>query len=73
MTDTRTRGFVRYLPLVLDALRSKNPEPLRQVLAFIRGVVQIPPEDLAGLLERGGLWTLTLQGAQTCLASEEAG
>lgn len=100
MTEAKSNRFTKYFPLLLDALRSVDPAPMRpaEAMAWIRSKQEIPAGDLtrfiqngtqsifendvhwarfylakAGLLgnARRGLWSLTPEGRQAKLSSEE--
>ena len=47
MADPKSNRFLRYFPLLLDALRSSAPKPMRpaEASAWIRRVVDVPDED----------------------------
>src|ERR1035437_9894725 len=47
--------FVRYFPLLIDALRAKHPDPMRpkEALAWIRSKITIPSEDLTRHIQNG--------------------
>jgi 5-methylcytosine-specific restriction protein B len=49
MTEAKGNRFTRYFPLLLDALRSSDPDPMRPADAFnwIRRAVDVPDEDLS--------------------------
>lgn len=51
MADFIPGGCARYLPPLLDALRAKDPDPLRpaEVCAWLRATGEVPPEDLIPL------------------------
>jgi 5-methylcytosine-specific restriction protein B len=55
MADAKVNRFTKYFPLLLDALRSKYPEPMRpaEVQAWIRSRIEIPAEDLNRFIENG--------------------
>lgn len=58
MTTAESRGnrFTKYFPLLLDALRSVDPTPMRpsEALAWIRGQGVVAEEDLVRHIEGGG-------------------
>lgn len=56
MTATKGSRFLRYFPLLLDALRSSAPHPMRPADAFawIRGAADVPDEDLSRSIVSGG-------------------
>ena len=47
--------FVRYFPLLIDALRAKHPDPMRpkEALAWIRSKMTVPSEDLTRHIQNG--------------------
>lgn len=49
MAETKGNRFTRYFPLLLDALRSSAPNPMRPADAFawIRRAVDVPNEDIS--------------------------
>ena len=49
MTDGQKKSFTRYLPPLLDALRSSEPNPMRPAaaMAWIRNAIEVPEEDVA--------------------------
>ena len=55
MSDSKSNRFTRYFPLVLDALRSTHPTPMRpaEVRAWIRSNVDVPADDLTRHVENG--------------------
>jgi 5-methylcytosine-specific restriction protein B len=55
MTDSRSNRFTKYFPLLLDALRSTHPKPMRpaEARAWIRARVEVPADDLTRLIENG--------------------
>jgi 5-methylcytosine-specific restriction protein B len=52
MSDSKGNRFLRYFPLLLDALRSTHPTPMRpsEARAWIRSHVEVPVEDLTRLI-----------------------
>ncbi len=56
MTETKGSRFLRYIPLLLDALRSSAPAPMRPAEAFkwIRNTTDVPEEDLNRTISGGG-------------------
>lgn len=48
MTEHKGPRFTRYFSLLLDALRSSDPEPMRptDAIAWVRGRIEVPEEDL---------------------------
>src|SRR5580693_5672724 len=55
MTDSKSNRFTKYFSLLLDALRSTHPRPMRpaEARAWIRAKVEVPAEDLTRLIENG--------------------
>jgi 5-methylcytosine-specific restriction enzyme B len=55
MAEPKSNRFTRYFPLLLDALRSIDPTPMRpaEARAWIRAKVQIPDDDLTRLIING--------------------
>ncbi len=55
MADVKTNRFTRYFPLLLDALRSTDPTPMRpaEAMARIRSKEEIPAEQLTRLIQNG--------------------
>lgn len=55
MNTEKGSRFFRYLPLVLDALRSTHPEQMRpsQVRAWILAAAKVDPEDQARFIKNG--------------------
>ncbi|CAJ2794679.1 AAA family ATPase [Burkholderia pseudomallei] len=55
MTDAKGIRFTKYFPLLLDALRSTDPNPMRpaEVLAWIRAHADISAEDLTRHIQNG--------------------
>ena len=55
MTEAKNSRFTKYLPLLLDALRSVDPSPMRpaEAMAWIRSKERIPPEDLSRRIANG--------------------
>jgi 5-methylcytosine-specific restriction protein B len=49
MTEDKGNRFTRYFPLLLDALRSSAPNPMRpaDAMAWIRRAVDVPEEDIS--------------------------
>jgi 5-methylcytosine-specific restriction enzyme B len=49
MAEDKGSRFTRYFPLLLDALRSSAPNPMRpaDAIAWIRRAVDVPEEDLS--------------------------
>lgn len=55
MAEAKSNRFTKYFPLVLDALRSADPNPMRpaDAIAWIRAKAEIPAEDLTRFVENG--------------------
>jgi len=55
MTDAKSNRFTRYFPLLLDALRSVDPTPMRpaEAVAWIRSKVDVAADDLTRHVENG--------------------
>ena len=55
MTESKSNRFIKYFPLLLDALRSTHPKPMRpaEARAWIRSRIEIPADDLSRLIENG--------------------
>src|SRR5712691_2114033 len=55
MTESKSNRFTKYFPLLLDALRSTHPTPMRPAgaRAWIRSKLEVPAEDLTRLIENG--------------------
>ena len=55
MAEVRTNRFTKYFPLLLDALRSTHPTPMRpaEARAWIRSHTEVPAEDLTRLIQNG--------------------
>ncbi|OXI87434.1 AAA family ATPase [Burkholderia sp. AU31652] len=55
-TDERTNRFTKYFPLLLDALRSVDPNPMRpaEAMAWIRANASITADDLVRHIQGGG-------------------
>jgi 5-methylcytosine-specific restriction protein B len=53
MTDAKSNRFTKYFPLLLDALRSVYPTPMRpaEARAWIRSKIEVPAEDLTRFIE----------------------
>jgi 5-methylcytosine-specific restriction enzyme B len=54
-TTNEKLRFLKYFPLLLDALRSTHPVPMRpaEARAWIRSNVEVPAEDLTRFIENG--------------------
>jgi 5-methylcytosine-specific restriction protein B len=55
MSEGKGNRFLKYFPLLLDALRSKHPVPMRpaEATAWIRSKYDVPAEDLARSIVNG--------------------
>lgn len=55
MAEARSNRFLKYFSLVLDALRSSDPKPMRpaEVMAWIRTKTEVAPEDLTRFIQNG--------------------
>ena len=55
MTEAKSNRFSKYFPLLLDALRSTHPKPMRpaEARAWIRSKIEVPADDLTRLIENG--------------------
>ena len=55
MAEAKSTRFLKYLPLLLDALRSADPNPMRpaEAMAWIRAKVDVPAEDLTRFIKKG--------------------
>jgi 5-methylcytosine-specific restriction enzyme B len=55
MAEPKSNRFTKYFPLLLDALRSADPTPMRpaEARAWIRAKVEVPVDDLTRLIENG--------------------
>lgn len=55
MAEAKSNRFTKYFPLVLDALRSAAPNPMRpaEAIAWIRARAEVPAEDLTRFVENG--------------------
>ena len=55
MTESKNNRFTKYFPLLLDALRSTHPTPMRpaEAQAWIRSKMEVPSDDLTRLIENG--------------------
>ena len=55
MSEARSTRFTKYFPMLLDALRSADPTPMRpaEVIAWIRGRMEIAEDDLTRQVESG--------------------
>ena len=55
MAEAKSNRLTRYLPLLLDALRSADPNPMRpaEAIAWIRAKEEVPAEDLTRSVQNG--------------------
>jgi 5-methylcytosine-specific restriction protein B len=55
MPETRSIRFIKYFPMLLEALRSVDPTPMRPVeaIAWIRGRMEVAEDDLTRQVESG--------------------
>src|ERR1035438_6800335 len=55
MSESKSNRFIKYFPLLLDALRSTHPKPMRpaEARAWIRSKIEVPADDLTRLIENG--------------------
>src|ERR1039458_3423637 len=55
MTEAKTNRFSKYFPLLLDALRSTHPTPMRpaEARAWIRSKIEVASDDLTRRIENG--------------------
>lgn len=55
MTEARSTRFTKYFPLLLDALRTVDPNPMRpaEAMAWIRDREEISPDDLTRFVQNG--------------------
>lgn len=55
MAEAKSNRFTKYFPLLLDALRSADPNPMRptEAMAWIRANEQVPAEDLTRFVQNG--------------------
>ena len=55
MSDVKSNRFSKYFPLLLDALRSTDPTPMRpaEARAWIRSKIEVPVDDLTRRIENG--------------------
>jgi len=49
MTESKGTSFTKYFPLLLDALRSSAPNPMRpaDAIAWVRSAVDVPSDDIS--------------------------
>jgi 5-methylcytosine-specific restriction enzyme B len=54
-TEAKSNRFTKYFPLLLDALRSADPNPMRppEAMAWIRARKEVPAEDLTRFVQNG--------------------
>ena len=67
MAETKSTRFLKYVPLLLDALRSADPNPMRpaEAMAWIRAKEEVPAEDLTRLIKKG-----TQSGTQSIFVND---
>ena len=55
MSDLKSNRFTKYLPLLLEALKSTHPTPMRpaEARAWIRSKIEVPAEDLTRHIVNG--------------------
>jgi 5-methylcytosine-specific restriction protein B len=55
MVELKSNRFTKYFPLLLDALRSADPRPMRpaEAVAWIRSKQDVPAEDLTRHIQNG--------------------
>src|SRR5271163_1828403 len=55
MAEAKSNRFTKYFPLLLDALRSTDPTPMRpaEARAWIRSNSKVPAEELTRFIENG--------------------
>jgi 5-methylcytosine-specific restriction protein B len=55
MALAKSNRFTKYFPLLLDALRSTDPNPMRpaEAMAWIRSTVKVSAEDLTRFIQNG--------------------
>jgi 5-methylcytosine-specific restriction enzyme B len=55
MAEAKSNRFTKYFPLLLDALRSADPNPMRpaEAMAWIRAKGEVPAEDLTRFVQNG--------------------
>jgi 5-methylcytosine-specific restriction protein B len=55
MDEPKTNRLTKYFPLLLDALRSADPTPMRpaEACAWIRAKIGVPADDLTRLVING--------------------
>ena len=55
MAEAKSNRFIKYFPLLLDALRSVDPNPMRpaEAMAWIRAQGDVPTNDLTRFVQNG--------------------
>jgi 5-methylcytosine-specific restriction protein B len=55
MAEAKNNRLTKYFPLLLDALRSADPSPMRpaEAMAWIRSREEVPADDLTRLVQNG--------------------
>ena len=55
MAEAKSNRFTTYFPLLLDALRSADPNPMRpaEAMAWIRSRAEVPADDLTRFVRNG--------------------
>src|ERR1700731_3373326 len=55
MAEAKSNRFTKYFPLLLDALRSADPNSMRpaEAMAWIRAKEEVPAEDLTRFVKNG--------------------
>ena len=55
MAEAKSNRFTKYFPLLLDALRSADPNPMRpaEAMAWIRSKIDVPAQDLTRFVQNG--------------------
>jgi hypothetical protein len=55
VTESKSNRFTKYFSLLLDALRSAHPTPMRpaEARAWIRSKIEVPADDLTRLIQNG--------------------
>ena len=55
MAEAKSNRFTKYFPLLLDALRSTDPTPMRpaEAVAWIRARIDVPADNLTRLIVNG--------------------
>jgi len=72
VTKKKTNRFLRYFPLVLDALRSTDPAPMRpaEAVAWIQAHTAIPEEDLTRRIKKKDKDGSYTDGSQTIFQND---